>query len=177
MPGTIYYNEGKFSICGRHIMLETPLGTIEICIDNKPIEYIATPIPVDKTCKDLDGRYSIQIGFQSDGKEHSISCVIKDHIYSKQDGIETGERLELKSFYKGYAKISIGMEGDTGYWQNGERVSNLYDYDNEYLVNGVSYKIFSTTKSAVYTFGIAWLVNCTDITDVQTWFGADPTIP
>ena len=37
-----------------------------------------------------------------------------------------------------------------------------YDYENDYLDNGVSYEIFDFTK--------------TDENELQTWFGADPTI-
>ena len=33
-----------------------------------------------------------------------------------QDEIETGEYLELKSFFDKTIKLSIGMIGQTGYW-------------------------------------------------------------
>ncbi len=157
-------------------MLETPLGVIMVFIDNNPIDYYATLAATDKLCKDIDGRYLIRVNFLPDGKDHKIFCVINDYVSSGEDGIESGECLELKSFYEGGTKLSIGMEGDAGYYPNGEHVSDGYDYDNDYLPNGVSYEIFSTTKTSVYDFGIAWLDNCTDDTDVQTWFGADPTI-
>lgn len=35
---------------------------------------------------------------------------------SAEDEIETGEYLELKSFYDKTIKLSIGMIGQTGYW-------------------------------------------------------------
>lgn len=103
-------------------MLTTPLGDIEIYIDDKKIEYGERNIRIsDKLCPDIDGRYSIEVNFIPDGKIHAISCRIKDYISSKEDGIESGERLELKSFYRDNTKLSIGMEGDAGYYPDGTR--------------------------------------------------------
>ena len=100
---------------GGLIMLITPLGDIEIYIDDKKIEYVERNIRIsDKLCPDVDGRYSIEVNFIPDRKFHVISCKIKDYISSKEDGIESGERLELKSFYRNNTKLSIGMEGAAG---------------------------------------------------------------
>lgn len=42
-------------------MLTTPLGNIEIYIDDKKIEYGERNIRIsDKLCPDIDGRYSIE---------------------------------------------------------------------------------------------------------------------
>lgn len=155
-------------------MLETPLGIIEILVDDVPHEYEYISIPLDKTCPDLNARYSISICFEPDGKEHTISCQIYDYVPSEDDGIESGERLELYSFYKDSVKLSIGMEGDTGYINN-QRISD-YDYDTEYLHNGVQYNILRFSKTSKYVFGIAWITPVTEDNDVQTWFGADPTM-
>lgn len=82
---------------GGLIMLTTPLGDMEIYIDDKKIEYVERNIRIsDKLCPDVAGRYSIEVNFIPDGKSHVISCKIKDYISSKEDGIESGERLELK---------------------------------------------------------------------------------
>lgn len=103
-----------------------------------------------------------------------ISCKIKNHISTSEDYVETGENLELKSFFKNNIKLSIGMVGDTGYDVAGERVCNIFDYDNGYLKNGVEYCLLSFTKTKEYKFGIAWIENYTDENEVQTWSGADP---
>ena len=50
------------------------------------------------------------------------------------------------------------------------------DYDNEYQDNGADYVILGATKTQIFTFGVAWINNCTENNEVQTWFGADPTI-
>ena len=53
-------------------------------------------------------------------------------------------------------ELSIGMEGDSGYI-NGERISTIYDYDNEYQDDGVDYVILGVTKTQIFTFGVAWI--------------------
>lgn len=156
-------------------MLITPLGEIEIIIDDKPIPYSAKKLEKDKLCQDLDGRYSIEIHFVPDENEHTITCRIKSYSGSEKDGIESGENLELKSFYKNNVKLSLGMEGDSGYI-SGKRISDSYDYDNGYWDDAVQYLILSTTKTHKYVFGIAWIENCNEDNDIQTWFGADPTL-
>ena len=131
-------------------MLTTPLGDIEIYIDYRKVEYTEKNIGVlDKLCPDVNGRYAIEVDFVPDGKVHTISCKIKGFISSKEDGIESGERLELKSFYGGNTKLSIGMEGDAGYYPDGTRVSDVYDYDNDYMEDGVSYLILEETKTTL----------------------------
>ena len=158
-------------------MLTTPLGDIEIYIDDKKIEYVERNIrKPDKLCPDVDGRYCIEVNFLPDGKSHVISCKIKDYISSKEDGIESGEQLELKSFYRHNTKLSIGMEGEAGCYPDGTRASDVYDYDNDYMDDGVSYLILEETKTTRYVFGVAWIENVTAENDVQTWFGADPTL-
>lgn len=157
--------------------MTTPLGDIEICIDGKSIKYTAQNMGVmDRLCPDVDGRFCIKVEFVPDGERHTISCRIKDHTPSDRDGIESGERLELKSFYKGRSKLSIGMEGETGYCADGIRAFDTYDYDTEYLDDGVQYVIVENTNATTYVFGIAWIENVTDDNEVQTWFGADPTL-
>ncbi len=82
------------------MFLNTPLGKINILIDNKSINYNYKLVSPDRLCKDVDGRYSITIPFTPDGKYHRISCVIEDYHPTPLDEIESGERLALKSFYK-----------------------------------------------------------------------------
>lgn len=156
-------------------MIVTPLGKINVMIDGNSILYHERKCVCDKTCKDLDGRYMIVVDFIPDGKIHEIKCSISNYKSSRRDGIESGERLELKSFYNGKIKLSIGMEGESGYFSDGTRLSE-YDYDNEYDDDGVKYIILPETKTSMYTFGVAWINETNENNDVQTWFGADPTL-
>ncbi len=111
-------------------MLSTPLGDIEIYIDNEKVEYTVKNIGAsERLCPDISGRFGIEILYEPDGKQHTISCRIKKYHASSRDEIEPGERLELKSFYRENTKLSIGMEGDAGYYSDGTRDSDVYDYD------------------------------------------------
>lgn len=154
--------------------LKTPLGEIEIFIDNKKIEYDYKKIEINRTCENLNGRYLITIQFIPDGLEHKISCRIKNYNPSIEDEVETGEDLELKSFYYKNIKMSIGMIGDTEYYSMGERICNSFDYNNDYLKDGVEYVILKITKTEIFDFGIAWIEGYTNENEVQTWYGADP---
>lgn len=155
-------------------MLKTPLGDLEIKIDNNVIDYKYLTVCTNDFCKDLNGRFAIIVPFQPDKRKHVISCRILNYESSDEDGAESGENLELYSFYKGTVKLSIGMEGDTSYIA-GKRMSD-YDYDTEYLVDGVQYCLLPITQTSEYVFGVAWLDKVTKENDVQTWFGADPTL-
>lgn len=159
-------------------MLKTPLGEIQIFIDSNAVDYNFQKLNNSTECQNIDGRYKIEVNYTPDGNQHKIICCIKDYNSSYMDGIESGERLELKSFYRNNTKLSIGMEGDRGCCTNKHQVFNEYgyDYDNEYLNNGVCYLIYEKTKTDKYIFGIAWINNYTDENEVQTWFGADPTL-
>ena len=154
-------------------MLTTPLGDIEIYIDNE--KYAVKNIGAsERLCPDVRGRFCIEISYEPDGKQHTISCKIKKYHASSRDEIEPGECLELKSFYRENTKLSIGMEG--GYYSDGTRATNTYDYDNDYMEDGVLYQIMRDTKTTKFVFGIAWIDNVTAENDVQTWYGADPTL-
>ena len=151
--------------------LLTPLGEIQIFIDEKPVEYEAQFLNCERFCADLSVKYV------PDGQKHTVTCKIKGYIPSVNDEIESGERLELKSFYNGKTKLSIGTEGDSYYLSNEIRISDYdYDYDIAYLKDGMEYEILPFTKTEDYLFGIAWIENYNDENSVQTWFGADPTM-
>ena len=157
-------------------MLEPPLGIVEIKIDNHTVEYECFPVSVDRTCSDLNGRYAIVVYFLPDKAEHTISCMIKNHIPSTLDGADPGENLGLFSLYERDVKVSIGVVGESGDDIRGVRQSD-YDYDTEYLTNGVQYRLLPITKTSKYIFGVAWINKVTEENDVQTWYGADPTMP
>jgi len=156
-------------------LLVTPLGKIALYIDKKEADYTAASWEKDKMCSGLDGRYLLRIRFVPDGREHTISCRIQDYLPSPEDGIESGKRLSLKSFYKNGAKLSIGAKGESDYLWNKIRVSE-FDYDTDYLEDGVCYVVLKTTKTTDYIFGLAWLCNYTEKNEVQTWCGADVSL-
>lgn len=156
--------------------LKTPLGTIRVFDNNKEVEYTVAKLDVNPTIfPDLNGRFKIIVEYENDQLSHFISCTLDGIDYRKAKcEIEPGERLECKSIYQGNIKLSIGIECESCYL-NGKRVSD-YDYDSEYINNGIGYTIFPTTKSQTFIFGLAWIKEYNKTNEVQTWFGADPTI-
>lgn len=156
--------------------LITPLGSVTIYDNDVEIEYNAIKLDNNiRLLSEINGRYKIVVEYESDNLSHLICCVICDMDCSQTKSYpESGERLECQAFYKDKIKLSIGIECDTGYLNTGERIGS-YDYDSIYLDNGIGYSILPTTKSHKLIFGIAWINECTDENDVQTWFGADPT--
>lgn len=146
--------------------LVTPLGKLHVTIDGMLVDCVYQLVEKTSTCSDIDGRYAIIVPFAPNGDCHTIACQIENYSASLNDGIESGEYLELKSFYKENVKLSIGMIGDSGL--------STFDYENEYLDDGVAYLILPKTKTEKFVFGVAWLNNCTEENEVQTWFGADP---
>ena len=164
--------------------LITPFGEIKILLDGKQIPYsVQKGKNIESLCPHLLGRYQITVNFVPDGKEHIIACVFEsDCSYERTP--EGGERLECQSFYNDRRfKMSIGLECEAGYI-GGVRASDEYDYDADYLENGMSYIIETYTKTVRYVFGIAWIddVGWDDPIDyendrgVETHFGADPTL-
>ena len=83
---------------------------------------------------------------------HKIECTFpKVDFIRYEHSSESGERLECNSFYRGNAKLSIGIESVAGYLDGNIRVSETgYDYDSEYLDNGIAYVIFPDTKKSMY---------------------------
>lgn len=157
-------------------MLQTPFGAVGIRLDGKELPYSAVPVPTDHRCPDLAGRYRIAVSCKPDGLPHTLACVLPDLPEYAEPDTESGERLALISFYADGAKLSIGAEGETLFFPSGD-----YDYDCADLKNGMAYRILPQTKTDSYSFGIAWIdgipePDADNPRDVQTWFGADPTL-
>ena len=81
--------------------------------------------------------------------------------------------------------MSIGLECGAGCIGAGDaRTSDKSDYDAGYLENGMSFLIDRNTRTECYVFGIAWIDNVGwddpvdghNNRDVETWYGADPTL-
>ncbi|WP_373724974.1 hypothetical protein [Bacteroides heparinolyticus] len=164
--------------------LNTPFGEIAIMIDGQAIDYtVQKGSDNDVLWPDVRDRYQIEVRYVPDGKEHSLSCVFLPTC-SYEKSPESGERLECQSFYGPLrVKMSIGIECEAGYI-GGVRASDEYDYDADYLDNGMAYIIMPETKTEKYVFGIAWIddvgwddpIDDEHDRDVQTWFAADPTL-
>ena len=160
--------------------LNTPFGEIKISIDDKDYPFYAIFEHKGKTgiFPDVLGCYRIVVDFKTDGLEHEIKCYIPEMKYVESSP-ESGEDLECQSFYdENGMKISFGAEGESGSLPDGSRFSDRYDYDVNYLKNGISYVLGKESQGNRYVFGIAWIDGATDNPerDIQTWFAADVTL-
>lgn len=153
-------------------MIQTPLGRIEITKDKKKVDCAIRRVRNDDRCPELNGRFAVLIDYIPDGQEHTVSCCIKGIRESKSDFIEPDERVDIKSFCRGTTKLSIGDIPDE--WD--KTPDDIMDYWTEYLKNGVQYHIRVGAEQAIYPFGIAWLEHKSDKNEVQTSYGADPSI-
>ena len=159
---------------GDNMKLTSPLGEISFFIDDNEIEYSYKALKPFESCPDINDRYIIVIEFMPDGKKHSISCVISNSNKIVETDFESGEYLECQAFYSDNIKISIGLEGDNWYDSDTGRRESEFDFDVEYLNDGMAYSILPFTKTQKYLFGISWLSPYNAQNDVQTWYAADP---
>ena len=164
--------------------LITPFGELKIKIDEQRIPYTIQKREKNiRFCPDVLGRFIITVHFIPDGRKHSIACVFVSEC-SYEAFPESGERLECQSFYNERRfKMSIGLKGDlfNNIARHPDKVDYEYDYDVDYLTNGMAYLIFPETKTKQFVFSVSWIddVGSNDLRknrkrDVQTWFGADP---
>jgi len=156
--------------------INTPMGEISVLIDGSEIQYVFVKgEAIKRWFPNVLGRYLIRVNYIPDGKNHKITCILPCDKIDKSY-IESGENMECQGFYsKDLVKVSIGTYGDNA-------PDADFDYDVEYLSNGIQYNIFPDTKTQNYEFGICWIDDVdsdefdegTNDRDTQTWLGADP---
>lgn len=151
-------------------MLVTPFGSIRLLVDKVDVLFEVKPVEKnDKVYPDVDGAYLVRVKYKQDGNRHSLRCILDNTDVAGWG--ESGERLEMTSIYQGTGKLSIGTEADFC-----EPKTFDYDYGGRNLPNGLEIEINPQTKTQYFIFGIAWLNECSEEKDVQTWYAADPTI-
>ena len=160
----------KWFDSGSGMELVTPFGRIQVKLDGRPIcfSYEAHE-PIEGLFPDVDGIYRIGVEVQQDGRNHSLKLELSSDGTSGEP--EPGEMLEALSFYRNGGKITLGC-----YAAFGEMNAYGLDFDGQWDDSGIEVLIFPFTKTHTYQFGVCWLNTCTEETDVQTWYGADPSI-
>lgn len=150
-------------------MLISPFGAIRLFFDGSEVEYSYDKVTPENPYTDVDGCFLINFDFVCDKKPHTIDCILDNEKYVGD--AESGERLECIAFYCDGGKISIGLEATFCIYMD-----YGYDFDGNYKDNGISVDINENTQSRKFLFGVCWLEKCSAENEVQTWFGADPTI-
>lgn len=149
-------------------MLKTPLGYINIFVNGKIVRPIANELPSIKKGFIVDKCYQLSLNISLFECEKTIiECVLaaNDYLDNLESNIESGEKLEMISFYCKNTKLSIGTEGEIQY------------INYSYLANGIQIEVSNEFFLKKVVFNVAWLtMTDSDVEDIYTWFAADPTI-
>ena len=143
-------------------MLNTPFGTIKICVDGVCTDYEAVAInftrpPCDK--KPIAACYRIEIPAKNCD---SIACKLEPVDIDIINTGDSGESYLNAQFIKDKCILTIGMEDDNP------------AFESLCLPFGLQYNLICPINKVV--FGIAWATDYECDGDVRTWFAADPTI-
>jgi len=151
-------------------MLNTPLGEIAIRLNERKIPFHVeklentylgqhgTPVFM------VDGRYKVTVNIADEKRPLSLTCQFNLESAFQKSGIDSGERLALKTWENGTLMFSIGIEDE------------IDGINIEYLERGIGVCIGEKAKVDEIVFGIAWK----HIEDYEkeyhyTWYAADPT--
>lgn len=141
-------------------MIMTPIGCLEIKIDDIPYLYEYVPLPTQFVNFSVLQRYQIIIPIK---RKKSVLIILHPQCDDVSEGIDSGENLYAISFTKSNLNIEIGMEGDV------EGINYLK------IKNGCCLAIPSAYQQSHLKINIAWKYKEDDF-DVSVWFAVDPTI-
>lgn len=147
-------------------MIETILGIIQILVNGKEIDYIQKRLDRKGKNYAVDERFKITVEIPKMENETIIECrLIKKKLKPLEQGVESGEKLALISFYHDNEKVSIGTE---------DEIPNvIYSYTSQ----GLKVVVTEKAKISRIIFGVAWIaMQDREKEDVYTWFAADPTL-
>lgn len=148
-------------------MLQTPIGTIDISINEKSYNYKLVELNNVERNFSVDGRYKVIVDVPPNtAQDIIVECRLTDFIGDNAKGCrESGEQLALISFYNDKIKLSIGVE---------DEISNV---NCSYIDYGLKVNISKEAHLQQIAFGIAWIsMKDKETEDIYTWFAADPTL-
>ena len=141
-------------------MIMTPIGCLEIKIDDIPYLYEYVPLPTQFVNFSVLQRYQIIIPIK---RKKSVLIILHPQCDDVSEGIDSGENLYAISFTKNNLNIEIGMEGDV------EGINYLK------IKNGCCLAIPSACQQSHLKINIAWKYKENEF-DASVWFAVDPTI-
>lgn len=157
--------------------METPFGQLEIRVYVEDGEEVEADVQVIEQKIDerfpVDGRYLIEVRVRPLKKQlHIFTVRFTPSLEITHAYVETGEHLELKSWFSSNFKWGIGAV-DTE-WLVSLRKVNLTDV--EYLDDGITLRIgeIPVNEPFMLPFGVAWKESA-DLEDASTWFAASPS--
>lgn len=155
---------------GSGIELSLPSGTIRLTLDGKEQLFdIVALEPSSPETPNLTELLKLRYRYKRNGKAHKLRLLFSSP--GAESSVEPGERLEAISFYSHGGKTTLAVSGAFGM-----AAEYGYDYDGEYLKNGIELDLSPETKGHTVTFAVAWLKDCTEQTDTQTWLAVDSVL-
>ena len=140
-------------------MIETPLGLVEIEVNQRKISYRSFRLPKKAKSFCVDGRYGVLLEGLEEGTQLWIRISFDKSNGTKQN-VEPGEQLSLISFETATTKVSIGTTGD---------IPKVFP---QYLDNGLYLDIQQSIDKLPIV--VAWKHIVDDYDGVDTWLAADP---
>ncbi|WP_033541300.1 hypothetical protein [Planococcus sp. CAU13] len=159
-------------------MLETPFGKVRVLVSDEDWRPIEAGIAfIEKEVDErfpVDGRWLIEVRLTPQKVQRHIFTIRFTPSLTISDAeIETGEALELKSWYCGNLKLSLGAVDED--WLRALRKVELTEV--EYLDYGITLRIdgIPAGEEFMLPFGVAWqeMQNLEEEAH-HTWYMAAP---
>lgn len=156
--------------------MDTPFGRLDFSVNGKDGQEFEADIRVIEKEIDeffsVDGRYLIEVRLTPQAAQSYRFTIRFEPFLTITDAyVETSEHLELKSWFSGNLKWSLGAVDDE--WLLATRKVNLAEV--EYLDNSITLRIngIPVNEPFMLPFGVAWKES-NDPEDAATWFAASP---
>ncbi len=144
----------------------TDLGELNVLVNGSLVDYELRELKLVGRNFKVNGRVELLVeNLESYGKSVNVECGFKSLKNEQYGSSESGEQLEMISFYDGDYKLSIGVE---------DEIDGLaYSLSNCSIVIRVN----DTSHISNLKFRVAWIdMKDSKVEDIYTWFAADPTI-
>lgn len=158
-------------------MLETPIGKIEIYLDDIEVNFKTKQV-YNELFTDVT-TYHLTYKYNHDNKNHALKCILCDaDIEGYSEGGESIETIAFDSLNP-CVRLSIGIDGEFFWYEvNGDGKLEACDYftckyDGSHLSNGLEIYI-KNGNIEDFIFSVAWMYNYNDENSHHTWYMADP---
>lgn len=159
-------------------MLDTPFGKVRVLVSDEDWWEVQADVAFFEKEIDerfpVDGRYLIEVRMvPQQAQRHIFTIRFTPSLIISDAGVETGEHLELKSWFSGNLKLSLGTADED--WLRALRKVELSKV--EYLDHGITLQIdgIPAGEEFMLPFGVAWQeMQDREEEEHHTWFAAAP---